>query len=183
MKKTLKTLLLMAMVCMLVFSLVGCGGNQDTEEPNPSEEVAEFDFSAYPAELSDWTSSDFLTYMTARELINDAFLSLPLSEGDLTGLKAAGGFIYMDTDAASVVINVFEYDETNEESKAMLDSVIENQAIVIDGETVSAVDGVIGHFGLCYLNGTDDAYIASFLQAVNELSSFYGVEPAYMTEL
>lgn len=186
MKGMLKTLSICALVGIMMLSLAACGNNavpEDASDVPGTEENSDFDFSAYPGDLGSWTINDMQTYLKDCGLLgNEAFLLVAMSETDVTPIHAAGGFMYMDAEAASVADIVYAFDPADADSQAALKSVVENKAIMMDGNPVAQMDAVLGHFAFSYLNGTDDAHIDSFTQAIVNLGAYYGVEPDYLPE-
>lgn len=180
MKKILKKLTLLTVACLLLYSMAACGnGTGDsgkTDDPG-------LDFTAYPDDFSAWTVDTMQTYLADCGLLgNEEFMLLPLSETDVAPLHAVGGFMYMDSAAASVMNVIYAFNPEDAESKATLDGIVENKAIVINGTPVAQMDAVLNQFAFSYLNGTDDTHIAAFIQAIRDLGTYYGIDPAYVLE-
>lgn len=183
MKNTLKRMSVLMVVCMLALLVAACGNNTGAPETTTPPEVSSFDFSAYPADFNDWTSADMKTYLTEAGLLaNEKFILMDLSAGDIEVMKATAGFLYVDGDAGSVCDTVFVYDTNDADAKSMYDSILEYQAIVIDGDVENGipVDAVLGNFCFSYLLATDDTHIDTFIQCIRDLSAHYNVEAAYI---
>jgi len=142
------------------------------------------DFAAYPETLDAWTINDVQSYLDACGLLgNDTFYLLPMSETDVTPIDAAAGFMYLDIQAASVYVIVYSFDPASEASMAALAGVIENQAIMYQGNPIAIMDAVIGQFAFSYMNGVDDSYIDAFSQALTELAAHFEDAEGYLTEI
>ena len=168
----------------MMTSLTACGS-----EPAPAvtasapAESSGLDFSAYPADFAEWSLNDVQTYLSDCGLLgNEKFMLIPMSDNDVTPINAAGGFMYMDAEMASVIDVVYAFDPSDPDSQATLDSIIETKSIILDGNPVAQMDAVLGQFAFSYTGGTDGAHISAFTQAIVDLGAHYGVEPAYMPE-
>lgn len=87
--------------------------------------------------------------------------------------------------AATAFDMIFLFNPANNpNAEAMLASIIENQALVVDGDVENgiAIDAVLGNFCFAYLTGVDDAHINSMIQAIRDLGEHFAVEAAYINE-
>lgn len=179
MKKLAKTLMLLMLASIMILC-AACGDNTNT-----STDPKDTSFDNYPANFSDWTLSEMKAYLKDRGLnTNEAFLSMDLTAGDLGAMKCTAGTMYLDTEAGSVFDMYICYDLNDAEQKAFYDSILENKAIVIDGdmETAQPIDAVVGQFCFQYLTGYDEEHINGLTQALKDLTTHYGLEGGYVTD-
>ena len=121
--KTIMKKLTVLLVLMMALSLAACTSetNNDTqEEANNQQEVVEentltIDYSAYPENFADFTTNDLKELLKSQDLLsNEEFILMDLTEGDLTAMGAASGFIYVDATGGTDVDTVVTFDGTTE---------------------------------------------------------------------
>lgn len=180
MKKLSKTLMLLMLAATMLFC-VACGSNSGTA--SAENEGASFD--SYPADFGEWTLAEMKAYLNNCDLTtNEEFFSMDLTSGDLTAMNAGAGTMYMDMNSGSVCDIYMYYDLSDDAGKAAYDSILENKAIVINGdmETAQPIDAVVGQFTFQYLTGYDEEHINGLAQALKDLTAHYGLEGGYVSD-
>jgi len=178
MKNTLKRLFLLTLVCVL--TLGTCTAALAEAETKP-----EVDYTLYPEDFASWTIADLKGYLKAAGVFVDDTWVFDMTGGDLEFMKADAGTMYIDMTAATAFDMIFLFNPANNpNAEAMLASIIENQALVVDGDVENgiAIDAVLGNFCFAYLTGVDDAHINSMIQAIRDLGEHFAVEAAYINE-
>lgn len=187
MKNILKTLTIVALVCLMLLSMAACGSTPekpDASDPAQTTGAANgIDYSAYPEDFNAWNTSTMQTYLKDCGLLgNESFLLMDMSAGELEAMTLSGGFLYTDSDMGSVMDIVCSYDLSDEAGKAAYDSAVENKAIMVGDQRAMELNAIVGQFVFNYMDGTDEDQIAAVTEAVRALGEHYSVETLYIQE-
>ena len=169
MKKMLKSLFLLTLVCALMCGAVALG---------ETAEATEIDFSAYPESFIDWDANFLASYLRSLGLFSADGFVVPLSEGDAAAMDAVGGFIYTTADGSAMDMFFF-FDPSNED---LLAAIRENQAIIPAGMEDAAMDmdGMIGALVFSYSLGLDEDHMVALCDAMEALAAHFEIYPDFL---